>query len=147
MQLPSDTPPDGDFARYIEQLTAKSSAHALGKPGVPAVSHGQYREGSSPLAAERARSAERGKQTARVESPRPAAGVSLWAVGKWVVIAWVALEVLSAVFPRAGMLVLPLLMVFAAWAFYRFKKYSPELLKARLRDLAEQAAKELKQRK
>lgn len=146
MQLPSDTPPDGDFARYIEQLTAKSSAQAPGKPGMPAASHGQYGEGN-PLAAEHASPAVRSKQAARVESPQPLAGISLWAVGKWVVIAWIALEVLSAVFPGAGMMVLPLLMGFAAWAFYRFKKYSPDLLKARLRELAEQAAKELKQRK
>lgn len=147
MQLPSDTPPDGDFARYIEQLSAKSNTQALGKPGMPAASHGQYSEGSNSLAAKRASPAARGKQAANVEPPRSLTGISLWAVGKWVVIAWIALEVLSAVFPRAGMMVLPLLMVFAAWVFYRFKKYSPELFKARLRELAEQAAKELKQRK
>jgi hypothetical protein len=49
--------------------------------------------------------------------------------------------------PRAGMLSLPLLIGFAAWAIYRFKKYPPERLKARLRALAEQAAREFKQGK
>jgi len=147
MHLPSDTPPDGDFARYIEQLSAKAAAQALGKPGLPVASQGRDQERAKPLTTERASSAAQGRQVAHVELPGPLAGLSLWAVGKWVVIAWIALEVLSAMFPRAGMMVLPLLMVFAAWALYRFKKYSPELLKARLRELAEQAAKELKQRK
>ena len=71
----------------------------------------------------------------------------MWTVGKWVLFAWIALQLVSAVIPRAGMMALPLLIAFAAWAIYRFKKYSPELLKTRLRALAEQAAKEFKQGK
>ncbi|WP_139351981.1 hypothetical protein [Polaromonas sp. A23] len=118
----------------------------MDKAAITASSRSRYQERTGPVAAERPIGAASSKPAAE-DFPRQLAGISLWTVGKWVLIAWIALEVLSAVLPRAGMLVLPLLMVFAAWAFYRFKKYSPELLKARVRELAEQAAKEFKQRK
>lgn len=87
------------------------------------------------------------REPAQSATPAKSAGPSLWTVGKWVLMIWIALQLLSVVLPRAEMFTVPLLLAFAAWAIYRFKKSSPALLSGRLRELAEQAAKEFKQGK
>jgi hypothetical protein len=139
MDLPSDTPPDGDFVRYVEKLAAASEAAVFKKQ---AMTGAQARRGQTPPVA-------RPPRREATQSPTAAqpAGPSLWTVGKWVLMAWVALQLLSVLFPRVGMFSVPLLLAFAAWAIYRFKKSSPGLLTGRLRELAEQAAKEFKQGK
>ena len=139
MEVPSDTPADGDFVRYVEKLAAASEAAVFAKQ---AVTGAQDRRSPVPAAARPAR-----REAVQGTAPVRPAGPSLWTVGKWVLMAWVALQLLSVLLPRAGMFSVPLLLVFAAWAIYRFKKSSPALLTGRLRELAEQAAKEFKQGK
>lgn len=139
MQRPSDTPPDGDFARYVEKLSAASEAAVFAKQ---ATADAQAPRGPVSAAAKPAR-----REAVQSTAPARPAGPSLWTVGKWVLMIWIALQLLSVLFPRAGMFSVPLLLAFAAWAIYRFKKSSSGLLTGRLRELAEQAAKEFKQGK
>jgi hypothetical protein len=139
VQLPSDTPPDGDFARYVEKLSAASAAAVLAKQ---AITDAQPHRGPVSVVARPVR-----REPVQSATPAKPAGASLWTVGKWVLMIWIALQLLSVVLPRAEMFSVPLLLAFAAWAIYRFKKSSPALLTGRLRELAEQAAKEFKQGK
>jgi len=143
VNLPSNTPPDGDFVRYVERLT---SANA--NPDLNA-------HASAGLGGDRLKPEEKPSRrtpsptTAATPSAKPAftsAGTSGGAAFithvKWVVILWFATQALSALVPGAGFLFLPALLVYGVWAIFQANRASSGALLQRLRELAEQAAEE-----
>lgn len=134
MNLPSNTPPDGDFASYVERLThANASAGAredLLKP-----------QEKASLRAPSASAASTATPPAKPASA-VATGAAFLTHVKWVVVLWIATQALSAVLPGAGFLFLPALLAYGAWAIFQANRRSSGALVQRLRELARQAAEE-----
>ena len=134
MNLPSNTPPDGDFASYVERLThANASAGAredLLKPQ-------EKTSLRTPSAAAASTAAPPSKPASAV-----ATGAAFLTHVKWVVVLWIATQALSAVLPGAGFLFLPALLAYGAWAIFQANRQSSGALVQRLRELARQAAEE-----
>ena len=134
MNLPSNTPPDGDFVAYVERLT-HANAHASAEAREDRLKLGEKTALRAPSPASTA---------APSDKPAPvAATVAAFATHvKWVVILWIATQVLSEVVPGAGFLFLPALLVYGGWAVFQANRRSSGALLQRLRELAQQAAEE-----
>jgi len=145
VNLPSNTPPDGDFVRYVERLTkANESANASSNAHASAGIHeDRLKPQDNPsLRAPSATVAKPSAKPVSASASATASGAAFVTHVKWVVILWFATQSLSALVPGAGFLFLPALLVYGAWAIFQANRDSSGALVQRLRELARQAAEE-----
>ncbi|MEP6770908.1 MAG: hypothetical protein ABI893_03865 [Polaromonas sp.] len=139
---PSDTPPDGDFASYVERLTgANAAAGAREDLLIPS----PRRDASHPSQSQPPSRFSASSGTPSVAAAAaPVTGISLLTHIKWVVGLWIATQALAGLVPGAGFLFLPALLAYAAWVIFKVNRNSSGALVRRLRELARQAAEEAK---
>ena len=148
MNQSSDTPPNGDFARYIEQLMSANAAkagagvredllHSPAKlPGLSAKTRAARAPSPSLSAAHQAR-------TPAV----PAYSASL--IGKelvrhlrWLLFAWIGLQLLGLVWGGAAILFVPLLLAYVGWLVFRLRRNSSGELMGRFQAWAQKIAEQ-----
>ena len=135
---PSDTPPDGDFASYVERLTG---ANATAGAREDLLKFQGAKDASSSSSSPYRFSASSGTPSVKPAST-PLAGLSILTHIKWVVGLWIGTQALAAFVPGAGFLFIPALLAYAAWVIFTVNRNSSGALVQRLRELARQAAEE-----
>jgi len=122
MMQPSNTPPDGDFVRYVERLTAVQA--------VPGAQHKRFMPKDAVPAA--------GALAASPALPSVTPILFLRHV-KWGIGLWIATQILARFVPGTGFLFIPLLAVYAAWVVYTLSR-TPGVFPKDLGALARRAA-------
>jgi hypothetical protein len=141
MMPASNTPPNGDFVRYVERLTSGAPAPAMREDLFTPNNAGP---GSTLLAASFGQVAA----TPGLAAPAPLSGLSFLTHVKWVVALWIATQALAKLVPAASQLFIPALMLYAVWVIFRVsrhaavsaKKLDANPLVIRLSELAVRAA-------
>ncbi len=130
MMQPSDTPPNGDFARYVERLTASNAA---------GVAKGREDMLQPPRTAQAATSVD----AAPASDSLPDLTATSWTTHiKWLVALWIGTQVLGRFIEWAGFLFVPALLAYIVWVVNRINRQSSGAFLVRLRTLAARAAEE-----
>jgi hypothetical protein len=149
MMHASNTPPDGDFVRYVERLTGCTAVAAVREDLFVPKDAGP---GSTSFAADSGQASARAMQTLQ----EPLHGLSFWTHVKWVVALWIATLALAKLVPAASQLFIPALMVYAVWVIFRVSRHAAisggkpvanplaAPLVERLSEMAQRAAKKAK---
>lgn len=142
MMHASNTPPDGDFVRYVERLTGNTAAPAVREDLFMPKDAGPD---STSFAASSGQPSDKAAQA-------PLRGMSFWTHIKWVVALWIATQALAKLVPAASQLFIPALMVYAVLVIFRVSRHAaisagtPDVnpLVFRLSDLASRTAEKAK---
>ena len=137
MTPPSNTPPDGDFAAYVERLTR---APAVSAPREDMIGNRAGSPLGTPFAA---------ASGASQVPHRPWSASAVLTHLKWLALIWIASLLLGKLVPGAGFLLIPAVAVYAASAYLRHNRHKqnnqqlPGGMAQRLRELAAQALAEV----
>ncbi|WP_372826872.1 hypothetical protein [Polaromonas sp.] len=147
MPVSSDTPPGGDFARYIEQLNAIAAAAALAREASPPSPNGRFH--AAGVADEARAASDKGAErpAMKAAASQPLSGASLWTIARWMVIPWLGLQLASRWVPQLSWLVGPVGLAFLIWLVYRLQKAPRGALLQQLLQRTRQVAKEFEPRK
>lgn len=132
MMQPSNTPPDGDFVRYVERLTAGKAA-----PGVQENFFGPQKA----MPADVSRDALAGRPSVKA-GLEPLARIPFLTHVKWVVVLWIATQALAWFLPGAGFLFIPVLALYAAWVIFSIRRKPPGAFFRELGEMARRAAEQ-----
>ena len=138
MTPPSNTPPDGDFAAYVERLTRPPVVPA---PREDMIGNRAGRSLGTPFAATSGAS--------QTPPHRPWSASAILTHLKWLALIWTASLLLGKVVPGAGFLLIPAVAGYAAWAYLRHNRHQQNNeqlhggMAQRLRELAAQALAEV----
>ncbi|HEY1104086.1 MAG TPA: hypothetical protein VGE70_11755 [Burkholderiaceae bacterium] len=139
MPLTSDTPPNGDFARYVERLV-NESARANSLPAAMAPTRPAARSGGGARAGALARPPTPQRPVPEVASPPDGPSPTLWIVAGGFAVAWVVLQVAALFVPAIEDFSGLLFMAFIVWAFFQIRNGAGRAYLARLREQIEKAA-------
>ena len=119
--IPSNTPPNGDFVRYVERLSgAPVAAGSKEDLRVP-----QPNPAGMPL------STNAGLLTGEV-STKLVTGQSLVHHIKWLASAFVIIQVIGIFIPVVSFLFFPILLAYVVWAIFKAKRLNSKSLATKL---------------
>ena len=112
---PSNTPPDGDFVRYVERLTRSKPV---------AGTREDLLSSQASAAASISLAANSGLPSAHA-GLQPLTRISFLTHVKWVAALWIATQALATLVPAAGFLFIPALALYAAWVIFTIRHKLP----------------------